>query len=1140
MARLAAQAQAEYYPTPDSVAALVASYLEIRAHADKFTRLYDPCCGTGKAVADVAALLKARVPEAQVQVWGSELHEGRAAEAATLLDQALCAPFEAVDWRPARGIASVLFLNPPYDWSEEGGRGARMEEYFLNRGSQALVPGGVLVFIIPVSALTWRLTQALYMNYEDVVVTRFPDAEYAQFKQVVIFGKRREQALNAYDVYHEAQWLESFGHTRYNAADPRTLPQLTLQDPPRYVAPSLQSHKAQLFRHQWAAEEVQAALRAPATPFPDQEVGALEILRPLKRGHLAQILAAGLMGTLTLDNEVLKGLSVKRVELSEEDDGATHKTIERTKWETHLVRVTEQGLEYYEGAQALPFLETHANRLAQELMRRVVPYGDRPTPAENRILETLSRGRERPGGGYGLYDNQRESAVAAVRAIRRHGIAHLIAEMGYGKTTTAGGVLALLGDYPAFVMCPPHLVEKWARELTDVVPGCQPEVVNNLAELQAVVAQYRPGDKLIVIASQNKVKMGPGWEAATGKRYTFPRPANATAQVISDYRRPFRKALAEYQETQAALRAAYEAAPEDTALHAQLREQLATQRQAALQTARAYPVCPHCGDILPPEVDYAKEPRQCRGQRADVKALILAGNLDREEGRDSPLYRDHVRQCQRALYHNQPKLARRWPLDHYIQRQLPGFFKVLVVDEVHEYKAGESDRGAAFGRMCQAIPQVLTLTGTFYGGVSSSLFYLLMRTQRDMQREWALSEEERWIETYGRIQKVYSETSDGSRTNARSRVRVNTKEIPGTAPTVLRHLLHTAIFCSIADLGVGLPPFADEVVTFPMTTAQQQDYERVERFTWNLVREYRNRYLSSWLQWTLARPNSGFRKEVIEGVAEDEVLVVDAVFTGEELSPKEEWLVQHCRQERAQGRKVLVYLRQTATRDIRKRLLAVLQRAGITAAELPDGVAPKRREAWVNAQQPDVLITNPRRVATGLDLVMYHSAVFYEIEYSLYTLWQATRRVWRLGQEKPVKVYYLVYAGTMEERAINLIGAKMAASQMLYGDDVAGALVDDSDDSSIVQQLMQVIESGAELVRVTSILGHDDHTTWSPVGSPTRKSPVLFWAETWLREQGFASVTQVVQPKKARAAKVSPAQIALFPLPAAPAAPPTA
>ena len=48
-----------------------------------------------------------------------------------------------------------------------------------------------------------------------------------------------------------------------------------------------------------------------------------------------------------------------------------------------------------------------------------------------------------------------------------------------------------------------------------------------------------------------------------------------------------------------------------------------------------------------------------------------------------------------------------------------------------------------------------------------------------------------------------------------------------------------------------------------------------------------------------------------------------------------------------------------------------------------------------------MLITNPRLVQTGLDLVSFTSVVFAEVEYSLDTLWQALRRVWRLGQTRP-------------------------------------------------------------------------------------------------------------------------------------------
>ena len=67
--------------------------------------------------------------------------------------------------------------------------------------------------------------------------------------------------------------------------------------------------------------------------------------------------------------------------------------------------------------------------------------------------------------------------------------------------------------------------------------------------------------------------------------------------------------------------------------------------------------------------------------------------------------------------------------------------------------------------------------------------------------------------------------------------------------------------------------------------------------------------------------------------------------------------------------------------------------------------------------------------------------MFAEIEYSLYTLWQAVRRVWRLGQTKPVKAIFSVYSEAMEARALALMGQKMKAAQLLYGDEVGGAIV---------------------------------------------------------------------------------------------------
>jgi SNF2 family DNA or RNA helicase len=40
--------------------------------------------------------------------------------------------------------------------------------------------------------------------------------------------------------------------------------------------------------------------------------------------------------------------------------------------------------------------------------------------------------------------------------------------------------------------------------------------------------------------------------------------------------------------------------------------------------------------------------------------------------------------------------------------------------------------------------------------------------------------------------------------------------------------------------------------------------------------------------------------------------------------------------------------------------------------------------------------------------------VFYEIGYSIYTLRQASRRSWRIGQKRQVKIVYLYYKHTIQ------------------------------------------------------------------------------------------------------------------------------
>ena len=104
-----------------------------------------------------------------------------------------------------------------------------------------------------------------------------------------------------------------------------------------------------------------------------------------------------------------------------------------------------------------------------------------------------------------------------------------------------------------------------------------------------------------------------------------------------------------------------------------------------------------------------------------------------------------------------------------------------------------------------------------------------------------------------------------------------------------------------------------------------------------------------------------------------------------ELLPKEDWLVNFVRAERNLGRKTLIYLRQTGTRDIQYRLERILKNAGVRAKVLASSVEARKREAWIAGKVfgIDALIVNPRLVETGLDLVAFSNVVFFEIEYSL-------------------------------------------------------------------------------------------------------------------------------------------------------------
>jgi hypothetical protein len=471
------------------------------------------------------------------------------------------------------------------------------------------------------------------------------------------------------------------------------------------------------------------------------------------------------------------------------------------------------------------------------------------------------------------------------------------------------------------------------------------------------------------------------------------------------------------------------------------------------------------------------------------------------------------------------------------------FANGVLVHNCHQFKSKSSDRGIAFHQLVEATKYTLTLTGTFFGGKSTSIFWLLHRLNAGVRKDFAFNDEKRWALFYGVLEmtrKAKRAEEDGAEDGftGNRRYQKQAKEQPGISPAIVNRLLDTTVFLSLKDLGLALPHYAEEVVTLEMTDEQNNQYRVMAKKLYDLAIKNR-RYLSTWLQWTLARPNSAFRDEVVEVdevnqkgevIRRKELMELPAV-VDDETMPKESWLVDFCRAERLQGRKVLIYLRQTGTRDIQDRILKVLRDGGVRAEVLTSGVNPRKREEWIAKRVLglDALVVNPRLVETGLDLVAFSSVVFVEIEYSLYTLWQAVRRVWRLGQTKPVKAIFSVYSEAMEARALALMGQKMKAAQLLYGDEVGGAIIE-QDEGDILMKLAREALESADLPDLQSLFADEVVVSNSPMGCPTAPSvplPVpempktVSWSD-WMTNKGVVGrATGRARPKQTTHNQVS-------------------
>jgi len=167
-----------YYPLPARETQNIRALLEIHS---PFAAI-DPCAGDGTALLAITSGTNAHLAAIELDVDRAE----------SCIDKGIAAIHgSAFDCRVAAESCALLYLNPPYD-TELGSHGnQRMELVFLEHCHRWLVAQGVLVLVIPNTALA-PCACLLASQFDRVRVWRLQDRECVRFRQVVVFGLRKK------------------------------------------------------------------------------------------------------------------------------------------------------------------------------------------------------------------------------------------------------------------------------------------------------------------------------------------------------------------------------------------------------------------------------------------------------------------------------------------------------------------------------------------------------------------------------------------------------------------------------------------------------------------------------------------------------------------------------------------------------------------------------------------------------------------------------------------------------------------------------------------------------------------------------------------------------------------------------------
>jgi hypothetical protein len=584
------------------------------------------------------------------------------------------------------------------------------------------------------------------------------------------------------------------------------------------------------------------------------------------------------------------------------------------------------------------------------------------------------------------FQAQGDAVMGAVETLKTQKSLNIVGEMGVGKTLLGAVIPYVYAHAPCrtLIVCPGHLVQKWADEIKRTIPNSRTLIVRKYTDLMPLLPlrKTRPQCYEYYIISKDKAKLSYFWKSAVLVK------GNTCS-------------------------------------------------------------CPQCGVKF-----------------QDKEGWLLPVSYFEQSRR-------YCSACKSPLWEADGSKLRRFAPAEFIKQCFKRFFTFLICDEVHELKGSDTAQGNVLGMLASCVEKTVTLTGTLLSGYADDLFYIIYRTNPKIMKHenFLWGETQKWLEHYDVLERVTKVQKDGEDNVASrgSKKRENVRRRPGVSPLVYsKFLLGNTVFLQLDDISEQLPSITENVVGVKMNTELANAYNLLEQTIGKRVREEMaatgnstllGTYLLSLLAYTdrpyqfgpilhpsakkalppeyfLLAEKEKFLMANPNLIAPEDIIVIPPDLPETAVYPKEKMLLEIVEQEIAQHRRCFIYCVFTNMRDVTSRIESLLTKQNIKTITLKSSVLPETRIDWVAEkvkQGYEVIICNPELVKTGLDLLDFPTLIFYQTGYSTFTLRQASRRSWRIGQTKEVKIFYLFYQATMQEQALKLMAAKLEASIGIEG-----------------------------------------------------------------------------------------------------------